>query len=60
MIGISVFYTADSHDPRSRIFIVLTIGIIKGYANSDGKQLREKTINSNYYFKLKNGMLKQN
>ena len=41
MIGISVFYTAVVMI-LGAVFIVLTIGIIKGYANSDGKTVAEK------------------
>ena len=41
MIGISVFYTAVVMI-LGAVFIVLTIGIIKGYANRDGKTVEEK------------------
>lgn len=41
MIGISVFYTAVVMI-LGAVFIVLTIGIIKEYANSDGKTVAEK------------------
>ena len=57
MIGISVFYTAVVMI-LGAVFIVLTIGIIKGYANSDGKTVAKNNKSPINYFKLKNGMLK--